>query len=166
MEKSSIGVQISNARKKLGITQEELSMECNLHIRTIQRIEAGEVKPRLYTLRLLNDVLGTNLGMHKQMNNMDQEIDELRRIFRRRRRFRIITAFTAIFLMVAVVVLAFPSWELFGLPKHVWAPYFYAIMFAHITGIGLNWRCPACNGILGDLFNTKYCSKCGLKFYD
>jgi len=122
MEKPLIGQQIADARKELGITQDELALECNLHIRTIQRIEAGDV--------------------------------------------RIVTAFSAIFLMLAVVVIAFPSWKLFGLPKLTWAPFFYLIMFAHIIAIGFYWRCPACNGLLGDLFNTKYCSKCGLKFYD
>jgi len=166
MEKPLIGQQIADARKELGITQDELALECNLHIRTIQRIEAGDVKPRLYTLRLLNDVLGTNFGMHKQRTKMEQEVGELRRTFKRRRRIRIVTAFSAIFLMLAVVVIAFPSWKLFGLPKLTWAPFFYLIMFAHIIAIGFYWRCPACNGLLGDLFNTKYCSKCGLKFYD
>jgi uncharacterized membrane protein len=105
--------------------------------------------------------------MHKKKAVMEKELDELRRIFRIRKRIRIITAFTAIFIMIAVVVLAFPSWRLFGMPKQTWAPFFYAIIMFHIITIGFYWRCPGCNGLLsGDLFNTRYCSKCGLKFYD
>ena len=51
MEKPSIGHQISDARKALGITQEELAAECNLHIRTIQRIEANDVVPTPFDSR-------------------------------------------------------------------------------------------------------------------
>ena len=166
MEKISIGDQISSARKHIGISQEELALECNLHIKTIQRIESGELMPRLYTLRLINDVLGTNFAMHKKKNLMEEEILELRKIFRRRRRIRLIIAFTAIILMIAVLLLAYPSWRLFGLHKNIWAPYFYLVMFALLIGIALIWKCPGCNALLGDIFNTKYCSKCGLKFYD
>ena len=166
MEKITIGEQISSTRENLGISQEELALECDLHLRTLQDIESGKVMPRLYTLRLINDLLGTNFSMHKKKAVMEKELEDLRRIFRKRRRIRIILAFSAIFFMLAVVVLAFPSWRLFGLSKHLWTPFFYAIIFAHLIGIGFYWRCPGCNGILGDLFNTKDCHKCGLKFYD
>lgn len=36
-----------------GLTQEELVEKCNISIRTIQRIEAGEVTPRSYTIKTI-----------------------------------------------------------------------------------------------------------------
>ena len=94
----------------------------------------------------------------------EERLDEYRKQYERRKRFRLITFGTAIFLMIAVALLGFPTWEIFGLPKHVWAPYFYLLMFAHIIGIALTWRCPGCNSLLGDVFNTRFCSNCGLRF--
>jgi len=160
------GKQISEARKKHGLTQAELADKCRLNIRTIQRIESGDVTPRAYTIRIINEVLGTQVKIDASQDLEDQELAKLREIFKKRKRIRIITALSAIFLMIAIVLLAFPSWELFGMPKRTWAPFFYLIMFAHLLGIGLTWRCPGCNGLLGDVFNTRFCPKCGLKFYN
>ncbi len=101
--------------------------------------------------------------MHDKNSNNTSEI-KLK--FIKRRRIRIWIMVTALVLMILVPLLAFPSWELFGMPKLIWAPFFYLIMFALIIGIGVFWRCPSCNGLLGDVFNTKYCPKCGHKFID
>ena len=90
----------------------------------------------------------------------------IRKKFLKRRQIRIWISVIAIFLMISVTLIAFPTWELFGMPKLIWAPFFYLIMFALIIGIGVFWRCPSCNGLLGDVFNTKYCPKCGHKFID
>ena len=166
MERNSLGKQICDARIQQGLTQVELANKCRIDVRTIQRIESGSVSPRFYTIRLINEVLGTQFEMNAEKSLMDEELSKYRSIFKKRKTIRITTAFTAIFLMIAVVFLAFPSWVLFGMPKLVWAPFFYLIMFAHLIGIGLTWRCPSCNGLLGDVFNTKFCSKCGLQFYE
>ena len=48
-----LGKIIADLRKSKGWTQEELVEKCNLSVRTIQRIESGEVTPRSYTTRLL-----------------------------------------------------------------------------------------------------------------
>ena len=61
MDKTSIAKKIIHFRKVKGITQETLAEETGLNVRTIQRIEAGEVDPRLYTLKSIADVLGVNL---------------------------------------------------------------------------------------------------------
>ena len=124
MEYVSLGKQISEARKENGLTQEELALKCHLHIRTIQRIESGDVTPRSYTLRLINDVLGT--GFYIKEGGISEEDERIYRIrFVRRKRFRIISFISVIVLMVAVFLFAFPSWRLFGMPKLVWASYFY-----------------------------------------
>jgi hypothetical protein len=86
----------------------------------------------------------------------------LRAVFKRRRAARKVICFGALALMVGVTLLAFPSWELFGLPKLVWAPFFYLVMFGLIIAIAVMWRCPSCNALLGDVFSTRFCSKCGM----
>nr|WP_295933850.1 helix-turn-helix transcriptional regulator [uncultured Dyadobacter sp.] len=48
---------VSQARKKRGLTQEELAELTHLTVRTIQRIENGKTTPRPYTLRTISTVL-------------------------------------------------------------------------------------------------------------
>lgn len=48
---------VSQARKKRGLTQEELAELTHLTVRTIQRIENGKTTPRPYTLRVISTVL-------------------------------------------------------------------------------------------------------------
>lgn len=61
MDKTSIAKKIIHFRKLKGITQESLAEITGLNVRTIQRIESGEVDPRLYTLKSIADALGVNL---------------------------------------------------------------------------------------------------------
>jgi len=56
-----IGQKIKELRIKKGLTQEELAERTNLSVRTIQRIESGEVDPRTYTLSLLAEALDVEL---------------------------------------------------------------------------------------------------------
>lgn len=58
MKQPELGRKLSEMRKAKGLTQEDLVAKCNLSVRTIQRIEAGEVTPRSYTVRALFDALG------------------------------------------------------------------------------------------------------------
>lgn len=55
-----LGQKIQEWRKAKGLTQEELVERCNINVRTIQRIEAGEVTPRSYTVKAILDVLEVN----------------------------------------------------------------------------------------------------------
>lgn len=57
MKQPELGIKICETRNQKGITQKELSETCGVDIRTIQRIEAGEVTPRLSTLRLITEAL-------------------------------------------------------------------------------------------------------------
>ena len=58
MQQPNLGKKIAKLRKAKGLTQEELVEKCNLSVRTLQRIEAGEVTPRSYTIKLIFSVLG------------------------------------------------------------------------------------------------------------
>ena len=52
-----LGQKIQELRKANGLTQEELVARCNINVRTIQRIEAGEVTPRPHTIRVIFEAL-------------------------------------------------------------------------------------------------------------
>ncbi|WP_299768267.1 serine hydrolase [uncultured Dokdonia sp.] len=64
METSSIGKNLIYQRKRKGYTQEQLSEETKVTVRTIQRIEKGDVTPHLKTIKLL-------------ANALDIEVDDL-----------------------------------------------------------------------------------------
>ncbi len=53
MKQPELGKKIVDLRKAQGLTQEELVDRCNLSVRTLQRIESGEVIPRSHTIRVI-----------------------------------------------------------------------------------------------------------------
>jgi transcriptional regulator with XRE-family HTH domain len=53
MNQPELGKKIAELRRAKGFTQEELVEKCNLSVRTLQRIESGEVMPRSYTLKII-----------------------------------------------------------------------------------------------------------------
>jgi len=61
MKQPELGLKISELRKSKGLTQEELVEQCNISVRTIQRIEAGEVTPRSYTIKTILSALDYDL---------------------------------------------------------------------------------------------------------
>jgi DNA-binding XRE family transcriptional regulator len=54
--------KIKALRLAKGMTQQELSDQSGVSLRTVQRIEYGEVKPSLYSLKKLSEVLGMDLN--------------------------------------------------------------------------------------------------------
>ena len=56
-----LGSKIKELRICSNYSQKELSEKTGLTIRTIQRIENNEVKPSLHSLKLIGEVLKTNL---------------------------------------------------------------------------------------------------------
>tara|TARA_B100000287_G_C20539278_1_gene744011 strand:+ start:215 stop:1054 length:840 start_codon:yes stop_codon:yes gene_type:complete len=58
MKQPLLGKKIIELRKKKGLTQEELVEKCNINVRTIQRIEAGETTPRIFTIKIILNALG------------------------------------------------------------------------------------------------------------
>lgn len=65
MKQPELGKIILDLRTQQGLTQEELVEKCNISVRTIQRIESGEVTPRPYTIKTILEVLGYDLGKIK-----------------------------------------------------------------------------------------------------
>lgn len=62
MKQPELGRKISDLRKAKGYTQEELVDRCNISVRTLQRIEAGEVTPRSYTVKTIMAALDYDLS--------------------------------------------------------------------------------------------------------
>jgi len=62
MKQPELGRKISELRTAKGLTQEELVVKCNISVRTIQRVEAGEVTPRSYTIKTILAALDYDLS--------------------------------------------------------------------------------------------------------
>ena len=77
MNQPELGTKVAELRIQNSMTQQELAALCNIDIRTIQRIETGEVVPRMHTLKLLSTALGFDLSQfngngenhHRMPNN-------------------------------------------------------------------------------------------------
>jgi transcriptional regulator with XRE-family HTH domain len=61
MKQPYLGKKIVELRKTKGYTQEELVEKCNINVRTLQRIESGEVTPRIYTTKIIFEALDYNV---------------------------------------------------------------------------------------------------------
>lgn len=57
-QKQMISEFVKQGRLAKGYTQKELSELSNISVRSIQRIENGEILPRSYTLKTLSEILG------------------------------------------------------------------------------------------------------------
>lgn len=73
IQQPELGKKIANYRKAKGLTQEDLVEKCNLSVRTLQRIEAGEVTPRAYTVKLIFEALELNYDNSFDSNLMDNK---------------------------------------------------------------------------------------------
>jgi len=69
MNQPELGLTILKFRKEKGLTQEELAEQAKLNVRTIQRLESGEVMPQPHTLRVLSEILGYNFTVHANQND-------------------------------------------------------------------------------------------------
>ncbi len=77
MRQPELGQKISELRKTKNLTQEELVEACNVSVRTIQRIESGEVTPRTSTIKIILAALGEDLrSFHKTYHvNGNEELE-------------------------------------------------------------------------------------------
>jgi len=67
------GYLIKELRLKKGITQEELAARTDISVRTIQRIENGEVDPRAYTLQSIAAALEVDFQL---LAGTESSVDE------------------------------------------------------------------------------------------
>jgi transcriptional regulator with XRE-family HTH domain len=76
MKQPKLGEKITALRKQKGLTQEELIEKCNVSVRTIQRIEAGEVTPRSYTLKAILKALDYDFSKIQSENFKITSVEE------------------------------------------------------------------------------------------
>ena len=88
MKQPNLGEKIAELRKAKGYTQEELVEKCNLNVRTLQRIEAGDVTPRSYTIKLIFEALdhdvyestkSTSSKFKRTRNNISNKLEILQK---------------------------------------------------------------------------------------
>jgi transcriptional regulator with XRE-family HTH domain len=79
MKQPDLGLKIIDLRQTKGLTQEELVKQCKISVRTLQRIESGEVEPRGYTLRLISKVLDFDFFSLSQYDS-EQDSKEIKSI--------------------------------------------------------------------------------------
>ncbi len=79
MRQPELGQKLSELRKNRNLTQEELVEACNVSVRTIQRIESGEVTPRTSTIKIILAALGEDFSSFKQSyrNNEHEELERM-----------------------------------------------------------------------------------------
>ncbi len=82
MKQPELGKKIAELRKLKRLTQEELVEKCNIGVRTIQRIESGEVTPRPYTIKTILAALEYDMKLiSEDEDKSDTFIKWLKRLF-------------------------------------------------------------------------------------
>ncbi|WP_343762653.1 helix-turn-helix transcriptional regulator [Gangjinia marincola] len=76
MKQPELGQKILELRQLKGVTQEELVEQCNISVRTIQRIEAGETMPRMYTIKTILSALDRDLDDLNQASLFETKVKE------------------------------------------------------------------------------------------
>jgi transcriptional regulator with XRE-family HTH domain len=106
MKQPELGRKIAELRKSKGLTQEELVDKCNLNVRTLQRIEAGEVIPRSHTIKVIFAALDYGVFdssspqsvqfFNKVLDLFNLKINTMKKV----------SILTAVFAVIAIVLLA------------------------------------------------------------
>jgi len=78
MKQPELGKRLANLRLQKNLTQEELVEACNVSVRTIQRIESGEVTPRSSTVKILLSALDADFECFKSTIEVTRSDDYLR----------------------------------------------------------------------------------------
>ena len=106
MQQPELGKRLTVLRKEKNLTQEELVEKSHVSVRTIQRIEAGEVIPRISTVKILLEALGKNIESisTKTSNDMETKTNSLHHPGRNT--LLIAVAAGAIYLVTEIIIAA------------------------------------------------------------
>jgi transcriptional regulator with XRE-family HTH domain len=78
MQQPELGRRLTALRKERNLTQEELVEKSHVSVRTIQRVEAGEVLPRMSTVKILLEALGESYETFlTKPTNMETRTEQL-----------------------------------------------------------------------------------------
>ena len=105
------GARLKEIRTSLNCSQKELSEQTGLTLRTIQRIENNEVKPSLYSLKVIGEALNTDLtdfiksseakpyefNLNLKITDMNQFLNDLKALVK--------THWKTIFIIILVIYL-------------------------------------------------------------
>ena len=105
------GARLKEIRTSLNCSQKELSEQTGLNLRTIQRIENNEVKPSLYSLKVIGETLNTDLSdfiktseakpyefnLNLKITDMNQFLNDLKALVK--------THWKTIFIIILVIYL-------------------------------------------------------------
>ena len=105
------GARLKEIRTSLNCSQKELSEQTGLTLRTIQRIENNEVKPSLYSLKVIGEALNADLSdfvktseakpyefnLNLKITDMNQFLNDLKALVK--------THWKTIFIIVLVIYL-------------------------------------------------------------
>ena len=105
------GARLKEIRTSLNCSQKELSEQTGLTLRTIQRIENNEVKPSLYSLKVIGEALNTDLSdfvktseakpyefnLNLKITDMNQFLNDLKALVK--------THWKTIFIIILVIYL-------------------------------------------------------------
>ena len=95
-----------------------------------------------------------------EMENQKTDATVIAEFRKRKARQWIATALVCVAIALAV------GFAVGGLPEKVVAPICIATPMAVAVFSLVNWRCPACEGYLGNRMNPKFCSKCGARLQE
>ena len=109
--KMEFGARLKEIRTSLNCSQKALSEQTGLTLRTIQRIENNEVKPSLYSLKVIGEALNTDLSdfvktseakpyefnLNLKITDMNQFLNDLKALVK--------THWKTIFIIVLVIYL-------------------------------------------------------------
>ena len=105
------GARLKEIRTSLNCSQKALSEQTGLTLRTIQRIENNEVKPSLYSLKVIGEALNTDLSdfiktseskpyefnLNLKITDMNQFLNDLKTLVK--------THWKTIFIIILVIYL-------------------------------------------------------------
>jgi len=75
-KKEMIATLVKEGRLAKGYTQKELSELSNISIRSIQRIENGEIIPRSYTLKTIAEIIDKPFEDFINLQNKDKQLED------------------------------------------------------------------------------------------
>lgn len=77
MKQPELGQKLTELRQHKNMTQEDLVEACNVSVRTIQRIESGEVTPRVSTIKIIVAALGEEIDVISSNKPTTKNANEL-----------------------------------------------------------------------------------------
>jgi len=152
MKQPDLGKKILELRKQKGFTQEELVEKCNINVRTIQRIEAGDVTPRSFTIKTILEALGMDAGTF-----FEDSIHEENKIYLSDKDHRILNTswITGVFYLILTIIGAILEIYFLSSERYSYTELFYRIPYSILFLLSM-WVFLRGYKTLGELYNNSF----------